>query len=294
MRRFLFVVSWLLVSLPQVQAQALPCKPLLGSEYEKIYCELQRRGKGHTLPKLYEFRRNPPLTQAFLLKKPAERAGIKLVIPSRDNRETLRRQKELLLGSKKIEQVAAVAVEKQEKKQVSKKIPRIQEQAAIILKINQSVLNSCKNKALNVYCADGDYDFLGNIANSQLAADALQNSNMLNLPVFDENNARGLDDYLALSYSAYIRGMITIGLGASTMTYSKFAHLYGIMRQQGQNFPERFELMFTFLKRDKTTIAVSTQREIPDDFVLDYCHFLDGKLLACEHKKTNYLFVRSF
>jgi len=279
-----------------------PCKPLPGNEYEKVFCELKRKGKGHTLPNIYEFRKNPPLTQAFLLKKPAERAGIKLVIPSRENRETLRRQKELLLGSdpEATKQVARETLPPSESKtialpaqtQVKEEQPEQTVQEIIEIVQYSDVLSSCQQRGLAVNCADGHYELLGNLPNPKLSSQALSEGNQLSLPVLESDRQEALPDYLSEAYSVYIEGMMEIGLAASTMTYSKFAQLYQIMQQQGQDFAGRFEVMYTFLKKDKQTIAVSTKREVPEGFALEYCHFLNDKLLACEHKRANYLFAK--
>src|SRR5690606_22003974 len=78
--------------------QAEACEPASGNEYEKVFCQLKRSGRGEELPSIHDFRKNPPLMQALLLKKPAERAGIPLRIPERGNAETVDRQADLLLA----------------------------------------------------------------------------------------------------------------------------------------------------------------------------------------------------
>ena len=59
------------------------CQATPGEYYEEIYCQLYNRNKTAGLPSIHEFRKNDKTTQANLLKRPAERAGIELQMPKK-------------------------------------------------------------------------------------------------------------------------------------------------------------------------------------------------------------------
>jgi len=100
-----YILAWvILFSCQHVLAER--CEPQDNNEYEKILCQLKQSGRGAGLPNIYQFRENPPLIQALLLKKTAERAGITVKIPERDNQETLRRQEELLVSASAVQDTA--------------------------------------------------------------------------------------------------------------------------------------------------------------------------------------------
>ena len=99
-RFFTFLFFALMVCSSSVQAER--CTPLKNNYYEDVYCQIKHKGQGHSLPNIYEFRKNNVLTQAFLLKRPAARAGIDLKIPERKNKETIKRQENFFLKKKLI------------------------------------------------------------------------------------------------------------------------------------------------------------------------------------------------
>ncbi|MEH6529416.1 MAG: hypothetical protein V7718_05685, partial [Porticoccus sp.] len=60
------------------------CLLLAENYYEQLYCEVKAMGQGRRLPSLLDFRRNNELTQAMLLKRPAAKVGIEVVLPKRE------------------------------------------------------------------------------------------------------------------------------------------------------------------------------------------------------------------
>ena len=303
------------------------CEPQDNNEYEKIFCQLKRSGKGADLPNIYQFRANTPLTQALLLKKPAARAGIIVKIPERDNQDTLQRQDELLTvdtaeknqGPRPLDRtvktvsivqqapsVAAppkapdltdkpAAIEKLANAEQKKKTAPVTVEKVAAEKIQtDSALNGCTFQQLVIQCARARYQFVGNKNNQQLPDNALADDHKLGLPVYRGATDDGVavDEYLKNAYSRYLTAMMEIGLGASTMSYGKFANLYKYITDQHLDFVARFETMYQFLKKDKQTICVSTKLNIADGFVLENCNVLEN-IVACDYQKTNYLFVKA-
>jgi hypothetical protein len=275
-----------------ITVSAEACVPQPGNEYEKIFCQLKKSGRGETLPSIYDFRKNPPLTQALLLKKPAERAGIPLRIPERDNAETVERQSKLLLASAVKPEAKLPVVQKPVTvKPVTVPIiarqntPRMVNETA---RVPDPVVG-CSLKDFELDCQNGRYRLITNQANQYLSEGALSGQNRLNLPT---DSGQDREIYLQQAYSRYLDGMVAIGLGASTMSYTKFVNLYDHIKAEKLNFPERFETMYHFLKEDKSSIGVATQPMIAQGFTTQYCSDVRHGLLACEYKKDNYLFLK--
>jgi len=315
------------------------CEPQENNEYEKVLCQLKQNGHGAGLPNIFQFRENPPLVQALLLKKPAEHAGITIKIPERDNQETLRRQEDLLLAVPAAPTAApvhlnsavttvkiilqapapvvlspvipqpvvapAAAVEKNETVKtgaVSEGVPAVvkKENAVNDATEKQTVeknidnpLASCSLQQLTLQCASGRYQLLGNKTNQQLSADALAEDHKLELPVYTgaTDDAVAIDNYLAKAYDRYLAGMMEIGLGASTMSYTKFANLYHYIVEQRLDFSGRFETMYQFLKKDKAAIGVSTKLSLATGFSPQYCSELEN-FVACDYQHINYVFTK--
>lgn len=262
--------------------QAEACEPLPGNEYEKVFCQLKRSGRGEELPSIYDFRKNPPLMQALLLKKPAERAGIPLRIPERGNADTVDRQADLLLAST----VKPAAVKKVVSPPVASKTLR---DVLIEFKPVADPVAGCVLTDFELSCDHGRYQLVTNQANQYLPEGALSENNHLGLPL---NAGQGRDAYLQQAYSRYLDGMIHIGLGASTLSYTKFVNLYDHITGQKLDFPARFETMYHFLKEDKSKIGVTTKPMIAKGFTTQYCSDVRPELLACEHGRDNHLFIK--
>lgn len=312
-------------------AAAENCEPQAGNEYEKIFCQLKRSGRGVGLPNIYQFRENPPITQALLLKKPAERAGIVVKIPERNDQETLRRQEDLLMAApgsqsegprpltKSVQtveiiqqaplpvvqpaKVQAVVAEVVDQKVVAvAPVAVTTEVVADVVALTEpdksqpaeSGLDTCVLKQLAFECTDGRYPLIGNKTNQQLLADALSEDHKLALPVYSgaRDDAAALDAYLASAYSRYLSGMMEIGLGASTMSYGKFVNLHSYIIEQKLDFVGRFETMYEYLKKDKQTIGVSTKLNVAAGLTTQSCSTLDN-IIVCDYQKTNYIFVKA-
>lgn len=227
------------------------------SYYEQIYCEVTAKGKGSGLPRFDEFKRNNELTQALLLKRSAQRADIELAMPK--NGAVTKRQPPAA--------VTAGAV---------------------------SALAGCRLEGIAIDCGSGRFRLLGNRVNRHLRSDALDESNRLELPVYngDIGNARQLEQYLQQAYGHYLDKMIDIGLAGATMSYGKFAYLFTDFQDKGVNFYSRFQTMYRYLKTDKRTIGVNEELDAPAGITLDSCGPVSAALIACVVAGRNYLYGR--
>jgi len=316
-----YILAWvILFSCQYVLAER--CEPQENNEYEKILCQLKQSGRGAGLPNIYQFRENSPLIQALLLKKTAERAGITVKIPERDNQETLRRQEELLVSSSSVQDAAKQAEGPRSLNSAVRTVAIIQQAppakavdtspeptgenvksaetenktADLPVKSNveSTIMTGCSFQQLTIQCANGRYQLIGNKTNQQLPANALADDQKLSLPTYmgAADDTAALDDYLAKAYDRYLGGMTAIGLGASTMSYTKFANLYQYIVGQHLNFADRFETMYQFLKKDKAEIGVSTKLSIAEGFTLQSCNELEN-FIACDYQKINYVFTKT-
>src|SRR6478735_9538922 len=78
--RYVFVVVFCVIH--PVYADQF-CFALAETYYEQVYCQLQAKAQTKGLPAFNQFQKNTESVQASLLKRPAERNGIKLLLPTR-------------------------------------------------------------------------------------------------------------------------------------------------------------------------------------------------------------------
>ncbi|WP_439133271.1 hypothetical protein [Pseudomaricurvus sp.] len=246
-------------------ALAWSCQPQ--TELEEVYCQL--RGKGIALPALNDFRRNDPKTQWLLLKRPAAREGISISpVSSVASAE----------DTKAVERSPAHS-EKQKKTSVSTR-------EHLVESLDQA---SCQLVGELIRCQEKTFHFVLNRPNHQLASNSLSAANRLRLPEFD-SRLQSPEQYLSTSYRHYIEKMLAIGLGASTMSYSKFYYIWEDTKRQKQSFAARLETVFEFLKRDKKSLGVKPRYDqaMPED--LSWCQALSRDLWVCDNMHRNWVY----
>ncbi len=258
-------VLWLLLMSPLTVNAGDFCLLLAENYYEQLYCEIKAMGQGRRLPSFLDFRRNNELTQAMLLKRPAAKVGVEVVLPKREiapSRET---------------------------------VPKITQ--AQTMPVNREVdgggkLRQCLFYEKNIQCDGDNYHLVGNQANSKLIQGALASTNKMEIPDYMGllSDQQALSQYLTRAYRQYIGKMLEIGLGGSTFSYAKFDFLFHDVTAKGIDFSQRFETMFRFLKQDKQNIAVS--EALPDrvSLVRERCDRLDDSLVVCNGGRKNYLY----
>jgi len=233
------------------------------SYYEQLYCEVKGSGAGAKLPTFNDFKKNNALTQALLLKRPAQQAGIRMVMP-RPSQMSSSKPKPVRRASNKM------TVKKQGDRLVG-----------------------CEFLGQQIKCGNRVYRLRGNQKNSRLVKGALGAGNRLVLPEF-KGQAGGAQTealYLTESYRVYIEKMLSIGLAGVTLSYGKFVHIYQDLRERGVSFSERFATMFEFLKKDKRAMGASEALQVEAGLQLADCQQLSPMLIMCTGNKANHIYV---
>ncbi|HEY7774525.1 MAG TPA: hypothetical protein VIC26_15175 [Marinagarivorans sp.] len=247
----------------------LACAAGVNSELEQLYCAVVAKGEGAGLPSFDDFRRNPPATQQLLLKRPAERAG--LAMPAHKTQRA------------KLPKSATPAPTPQSTK------PQAREQAAVV----SSDLKGCALGAQAIQCGNVQYRLLDNRANSTLSQGALGPNNRLVLPPVPSYRSNAeLHQYLQRAYGIYLEQMAKIGLSGATLSYSKFYYIFDDSQQQQQDFVHRFALMYDFLKKDKSTMAVAQQHRGKTPPALTKCQALGDDFITCDSRGSNWVYAR--
>lgn len=251
------------------------CFALAETYYEQVYCQLQAKAQTKGLPSFNQFKKNDEVVQASLLKRPAERNGIKLPAPAR-----------------KVQPAAATATPSKAMTKPQTSVPKIDvnepetgpARSAYVETKNSS---GCELLASQIHCANQVFKLLGNKANHRLANNALSIDNKMDLPRYQGGV---LSQYLGHAYTRYIAKMCDIGLCGVTMTYGKFAYLYQDLHSKGLDFPQRFEIMYGFLKKDKANMGVSESSRVPQGLSVQDCGALTDTRYVCDYQGRNYIF----
>lgn len=244
------------------------CFSRANTYYERVYCQVVEEGKGSDLPPFYQFRNNDKATQALLLRRPAAALGIRIDEPVPEAREE--------------EQPTLAQARQTDKSQ--------DEQAT-----GEHSLAGCGIRTTRITCGYSRYELIGNLSNKNIDKRMLDARNKMELPEFD-GDARDTDAvhaYLVDAYRQYIRKMLLIGLGGATLSFTKFAYLFDDLDGQGVSFSERFEVMYSFLKKDKLIIEVQPMTTDDPGLTLADCELLIKEVIVCERRGRNYLYLRN-
>lgn len=269
---FLLVAGW----------PALACQP--HTPLEEVYCQLV--SKGEKLPSLEDFRRNQPRIQALLLKAPARKHGIRVPTPEKNT------------SAQKKTATKTVPVKTSHTQFQSQPHTKRQPAAATTRVVNPKSqlpggLLNCTLQGRQIRCSQQSFQLVTNLPNRQLSPSALSEKNTLGLTNYEgkSQDKRALKKHLSLSYQRYIEQMLSIGLGASTMSYSKFYYTYEELQRLQVDFAERFETMFGYLKKDKASMAIkdSYVDALPDS--ISACVKLQPSILVCDNGIHNWIYI---
>lgn len=251
------------------------CFALAATYYEQVYCQLQAKAQTKGLPPFNQFKKNDEVVQASLLKRPAERNGIKLPAPVRKVQPPV-----TTITPPKIINKPQISVLKTGVNEPAIGLPRSTS--------NESENSlGCELLANQIYCGNQKFKLIGNKANHRLANSALSIDNKMDLPTYQGGV---LSLYLAQAYTQYIGKMCDIGLCGVTMTYGKFAYLYQDLHTKGLDFSQRFEIMYGFLKKDKANMGVSESSSAPKGLSLLDCSTFGDARYICDYRGRNYIF----
>jgi len=241
------------------------------SDLEHLYCQLKYDYK--SLPSMEDFRRNSAEIQRLLLKRPAADAGLTLP-PQKIKRNTVSNSSSSLVDD--------VDTSNTNHNIVSRKLntttPITQDLPA----------EDCKLSNRHIRCDTREFHLIENQSNSSLQVGSLDDSNQL---IFSDSGGMTKTRYWSASYRLYIEKMLSIGLGASTMSYTKFVYTWRQAQQQGQNAQERFKTMFEFLKRDKRALAVRSSYDSLLPAEISWCQSLSRRLWVCDNRQRNWVYA---
>ncbi|WP_062067687.1 hypothetical protein [Cellvibrio sp. OA-2007] len=265
---------------PSVMADQF-CFALAATYYEQVYCQLQAKAQTKGLPPFNQFKKNNEIVQASLLKRPAERNGIKLPAPTRKTQTPM-------LTPALIMPAPVSPVVKNPQLSVTETVRR-EPLAELTRKELDGVKHSaeCNLAGNQIRCGNYLFKLVGNRANHRLASGSLSPDNKMNLPGYQGG---ALSQYLTQAYDQYIAKMCEIGLCGVTMTYGKFAYLYQDLQAKGLDFPQRFEIMYGFLKKDKANMGVSESSSVLQGISLQNCAMLTAQRYVCDYQGRNYIF----
>lgn len=262
---------------------------LLAAEnyYEQLYCEVKAQGQGKRLPSFYDFQKNNEQTQAFLLKRPAAKLGIQVVLPQvkqfvyRDQKPVSEKR----VGQTIVDNDTHIG-ESVITDHFDSKVGQIA--------IEASPFDRCVFKAKTIECAGVSYNLVGNLSNNKLSKGVLDRKNKMNIPAYQgkPGDRRAVSEYLGEAYEQYISKMLEIGLGGSTFSYNKFVYFYYDVSDKGIDFSQRFETMFGYLKQDKQNLAVSERLPERIHVKKERCDWLRKKTVVCDGGQKNYVYQR--
>ncbi len=235
------------------------------TELEQVFCQL--RHDYRALPSLEDFRRNTPAVQRLLLKRPAAKEGIHL--PDLD----IKKSASLVRSPATSINQAATAAIKKRKLQVAADVSDEQ---------------SCELTGELILCGAEHYHLVENKLNKSLFKGSLGAENRLSfISLPGQTDAQ----YRSDSYRVYIESMLSIGLGASTMSYTKFVHSWQQAEQQGLSAESRFSEMFNYLKRDKKNLSIKRRydTQLPTSF--SWCQSIAQHLIVCDNRERNWVYL---
>lgn len=262
---------------------ALGCDFQPKTELEQVYCELQDRGASQGLPNIFEFRKNPPQTQALLLKKPAQRLGIKLPSPGKAKAAPSPANRSPTRPSQSTPATEPVIADKPE--------PSTSVTNTVKPPVNNG-LTDCRLNREHIVCGTESYVLQTNRQNRQLADHALDEQNRLLLPArtAPEYRDKSVQYYLSSIYPYYLEKMLEIGLGDATMSYTKFAATYDDITRRGESFTGRFAKMYELLKTERKSNAVKARYNNNFPESISQCMRASRALLVCDDVRQNWIY----
>ncbi|MDI9243886.1 hypothetical protein [Marinobacter sp. CHS3-4] len=266
-------LCWLVAALLSMEASANErCLSAADTDLERLYCEVISEGGGAGLPSQPDFNRNDPQVQALLLKRPAQRLGLKVPKPTRSQNEQ----------SALTPQAAERSEPRQEQQTQSEPEPKTE-------------LAGCRLNGKRIRCSQGDYRLAENQRKSALEEGVLEPDNQLRLEPFEGSleDEGAVIPYLSRAYDQYIPKMLRIGLGANTMSFTAFHNAFHTLEGGGVDFSDRMAETYELLKQDRQQLGVKTRYhdDLPDN--LSLCDFINRDVLVCDNVGTNWVYVRA-
>lgn len=289
MRRWLIMMS--VSAIPAIGIADSDCLSVAKTELENIYCRVAATPEAGKLPSFSDFRRNTVQVQALLLKRPAERLGIQL--PKSASRA--RPQQVARVESPPPQAAAPKPARSSSPKGAAKVIETATSNvphATVNHGEKRNALAGCRLANADIFCPGGGYRLEDNRQNHQLADGALSEGNILDLPSFrgSPSDKSAVNNYLADSYEHYINKMLLIGLGGSTMTYTKFHYTFLDLLEKQEDFAARVGETYNYLKKDKASMAIQARYDQQMPSSIDWCTQLNDNIVVCDNGRRNWVY----
>lgn len=243
------------------------CPNSASTEYEKVYCQIQKESPETRLPSEQDFQGNDVTIQYLLLKRHAERLEIELHKPASLNKPKPKPKQQMPASGSSYYDMPAVA-----------SIPNP----------FSSLTSNCQRSRLQIRCGEFVYRLQRGHSVAQLAPNALSEHNQLLMPRYQGQSAAM---YLNQVYPLYLEKMLSLGLEGKTMNYTKFADTFTGYQRQSVDFAARFKDMFTFLKQDRKKSQGNPGGAVPKQIETANCYKVSQALLVCDEMDKNYLFT---
>ncbi|MGI1679762.1 MAG: hypothetical protein K6L75_13560 [Cellvibrionaceae bacterium] len=266
---------------PLARAQS-DCTLQAKTELEKLFCKIQVSSEARTLPSFSDFRKNSSKVQAALLKAPARR--LNLPMPK-------------IANTKKKNEFKTSAFSRSAGDSLAPARKLRPDSSAN--RENRSIRTSgdlvgCDLLSEAIECGARIYKLSSNTSNKNLRSGALSEENKMLMKSFqgDRKNINAVKNYLYDAYLQYIEKMLDIGLGASTMSFTKFYYTFYDLQDKNQDFSSRFEKMFGFLKKDKSSMTIKSRYTDSKPDAISQCAALSHEIIVCDQKEINWVFVK--
>jgi len=247
------------------------CYSAATTDLERLYCEVIAEGGGASLPSQPDFNRNDPQVQALLLKRPAQRLGLTVPEPGQAQAP----------AAASTDSGAAVTNEPRE--------PETNDPV-----VAQGLAN-CQLAGERIRCPQADYDLAANQDRGALAEGVLGPDNRLKIDSFTggRNDEEAVRRYLSNAYDHYIPGMLRIGLGANTMSFTAFHNAFHTLEEGGVDFSQRMAQTYELLKQDRQQLGVKSRYhdDLPES--LSLCGMINPDIIVCDNVRTNWIYVRN-
>jgi len=256
------------------------------ADLEEIYCRVKAQKEGSYLPSLADFRRNSADMQVLLLKRPAHKLG--LILPTI---ATTKAPGVSSAGNKNHRSAKAQSIEIIPSPADTSEAEKQSKASRNISKKTDSLWLDCKLQGDRILCPGQRYQLISNMPNSLLLASALGPGNQLQIPGRNQPGYQSDYDYLTHAYELYIDKMLSIGLGAATMSFTRFHQVYSELQTKDADFQHRFATMFEYLKADKRSSHAPKQLTKNRPANIESCNHLNPHLIICDNGKLNWLYM---
>lgn len=247
---------------------------------ELTYCEILKKNPSITLPPFHSFRRNPENTQRLLLTSPAKKAGVTLPEDSSASKSDFKANAKPSFTNDGASNAGQTALSKRKPSSIQKSEPSQAEQ--------KHHLSSCSLAEEKISCPEGNYFLAINIPLRRLDPRVLSDQNMFVFRSKYENETQL--QYLSNIYPYYLEKMLLIGLGDSTLSFTKFNAIYTNAEKQNENFRQRFSQMYEMLKKERQSMA--TKKRYRENFPesMTQCMRVSDEIVSCDNIDQNWVY----